>query len=148
MYQINLQLSKVFDIAHASFGGLNLVFSGDFAQLPPAVGGEHVSLYSRIIGTVATDMKSQEEAVGKALWHQVTTVVILRENMRQKKQGTDDGKLRTCLENMRYKACTPDDIAFLRTRISSSVPGWPSIRHEQFRNVSIITGRNLSTKMK
>ena len=123
MYQINLQLSKVFDVAHASFDGLNLVFSGDFAQLPPAVGGEHVSLYSRIIGTVATDMKSQEEAVGKALWHQVTTVVILHENMRQKKQGTDDGKLRTCLENMRYKACTPDDIAFLRTRLSSSVPG-------------------------
>ena len=143
MYRINLQLSKVFDVAHAPFGGLNLVFSGDFAQLPPAVGGENVSLYSRTIGTVATDMKSQEEAVGKALWHQVTTVVILRENMRQKKQSADDGKLRTCLENMRYKACTPDDIAFLRTRISSSVPGRPSICHDQFRNVSIITGTNL-----
>ena len=143
MYRINLQLSKVFDIAHAPFGGLNMVFSGDFAQLPPAVGGEHVSLYSRTIGTVATDMKSQEEAIGKALWHQVTTVVILRENMRQKKQSLEDGKLRTCLENMRYKACTPDDIAFLRTRISSSVPGRPSICHEQFRDVSIITGTNL-----
>ena len=143
MYRINLQLSKVFDVAHAPFGGLNLVFSGDFAQLPPAVGGEHVSLYSRTIGTVATDIKSQEEAVGKALWHQVTTVVILRENMRQKKQSTEDGKLRTCLENMRYKACTPDDIAFLRTRISSSVPGRPSICHEWFRDVSIITGTNL-----
>jgi hypothetical protein len=143
MYRINLQLSKVFDVADAPFGGLNLVFSGDFAQLPPAVGGEHVSLYSRTIGTVATDMKSQEEAVGKALWHQITTVVILRENMRQKKQSAEDGKLRTCLENMRYKACTPDDIAFLRTRTSSSVPGRPSICHEQFRNVSIITGTNL-----
>ena len=143
LYRINLQLSKVFDVAHAPFGGLNLVFSGDFAQLPPAVGGEHVSLYSRTIGTVSTDMKSQEEAVGKALWHQITTVVILRENMRQTKQSAEDGKLRTCLENMRYKACTPDDIAFLRTRISSSVPGRPSICHEQFRDVSIITGTNL-----
>ena len=44
---------------------------------------------------------------------------------------------------MRYKACTPDDVAFLRTRISSSVPGRPSICHELFRNVSIITGTNL-----
>lgn len=61
------------------------MFSSDSAQLPPAVGGEHVSLYSRTIGTVAMDMKSQEEAVRKALWHQVTTVVILHENMRQKK---------------------------------------------------------------
>ena len=143
MYRINLQLSRVLDVAHAPFGGLNLVFSGDFAQLPPAVGGEHVSLYSKTIGAIATDMKSQEEAVGKALWHQVTTVVILRQNMRQKKQSAEDGKLRTCLENMRYKACTPDDIAFLRTRISSSVPGRPSICHELFRDVSIITSTNL-----
>ena len=102
-----------------------------------------MSLYSRTIGAIATDMKSQEEAVGKALWHQVTTVVILRENMRQKKQSTEDGKLRTCLENMRYKACTPDDIAFLRTRVSSSVPGRPSICHKLFRDVSIITSTNL-----
>ena len=143
MYRINLQLSKVLEVASAPFGGLNLVFGGDFAQLPPAVGGEHVSLYSRSIGAFATDMKSQEEAIGKALWHQVTTVVILRENMRQSKQSAEDGMFRTCLENMRYKACTPDDIAFLRTRISSSVPGRPSICHEHFRDVSIITGTNL-----
>ena len=26
------------------------------------------------------------ESVGKALWHQITTVVILRENMKQTKQ--------------------------------------------------------------
>ena len=39
MYRINVQLAKVFEIAHVPFGGLNMVFSGDFAQLPPAVGG-------------------------------------------------------------------------------------------------------------
>ena len=143
LYRINVQLAKVFENADMPFGGLNMVFSGDFAQLPPAVGGEHVSLYSRSIGSFSTDMKSQEEAVGKALWHQITTVVILRENMRQKKQSVEDAKLRTALENMRYKACTPEDIAFLRTRISSNLPGRPSICQLQFRNVSIITGTNL-----
>jgi hypothetical protein len=122
---------------------LNMIFSGDFAQLPPAIGGEYVSLYSRSIGMIATDMKSQEESVGKALWHQITTVVILRENMRQKKQSPDDAKLRTALENMRYKACTPSDIAFLRTRVSSTIPGRPSICDDNFRNVSIITGTNV-----
>ena len=65
LYRINAQLAKVFDIAEIPFGGLNMVFSGDFAQLPPAIGGEHVSLYSRTIGTVSTDKKSQEEAIGK-----------------------------------------------------------------------------------
>ena len=44
---------------------------------------------------------------------------------------------------MRYKACTPEDINFLRTRISSNLPGRPSICLDQFRNVSIITGTNL-----
>ena len=143
MYRINLQLARVFEKAEIPFGGLNMIFSGDFAQLPPAIGGEHVSLYSRSIGAIAADMKSQEESVGKALWHQITTVVILRVNMRQKKQSSDDAKLRTTLENMRYKACTPGDIAFLRTRISSTIPGQPSICDSNFRNVSIITGTNI-----
>ena len=144
LYRINSQLAKVFDSnAHIPFGRLNMVFSGDFAQLPPAVGGEHVSLFSRTIGTVSTDIKSQEEAIGKALWHQITTVVILRQNMRQKKQSEEDTKLRAALENMRYKACKPEDITFLRSRISSNVPGRPSICQDQFRNVSIITGTNL-----
>ena len=143
MYRINVQLAKVLEVAHVPFGGLNMVFSGDFAQLPPAVGGEHVSLYSRSIGMLSTDIRSQEEAIGKALWHQITSVVILRENMRQKYQSKEDASLRAALENMRYKACKPEDIAFLRTRISSNIPGRPSICQEQFRNVSIITGTNL-----
>ena len=143
MYRINLQLAKVFEIAHVPFGGLNMVFSGDFAQLPPAIGGEHVSLYSRSIGMLSTDMRSQEEAVGKALWHQITSVVILRVNMRQNTQSDEDASLRAALENMRYKACKPEDIAFLRTRISSNIPGRSSICQEQFRNVSIITATNL-----
>ena len=143
LYRINLQLARVFEKAEIPFGGLNMIFSGDFAQLPPAIGGEHVSLYSRSIGKIASEMKSQEESVGKALWHQITTVVILRVNMRQKKQSTDDAKLRMALENMRYKACTPGDIAFLRTRVSSTIPGRASICDNNFRNVSIITGTNV-----
>ena len=88
-------------------------------------------------------MKSQEEAIGKALWHQVTTVVILRQNMRQKNQNVLDNQLRTALENMHYKACTSEDIRFLRTHISSNLPNRPSICDDNFRDVSIITAKNL-----
>ena len=143
MYRTNAQLAKVFENAHVPFGRLNMVFSGDFAQLLPAVGGEHVSLFSRTIGTVLTDIKSQEEAIGKALWHQIMTIVILRQNMCQNKQSEEDAKLRAALENMRYKACKPEDITVLRSCISSNMPGWPSVCQDQFRNVSIITGTNL-----
>jgi hypothetical protein len=44
---------------------------------------------------------------------------------------------------MRYKACTPADIAFLRTRISNATPGRQCITDDKFRNVSIITALNV-----
>jgi len=87
-------------------------------------------------------VKGQEAAIGKALWHQVTTVVILRENMRQRTQTPEDAKLRTALENMRYAACTPEDIKFLKTRIAGRRPDQPKLSDKEFRNVSIITALN------
>ena len=44
---------------------------------------------------------------------------------------------------MCYKACTPDDISFLHSRISSQIGGWPSVNEKQFHNVSVITTLNL-----
>jgi hypothetical protein len=63
--------------------------------------------------------------------------------MCQKTQTPNDARLWGALSNMRYKACTPDDIAFLRSRISSELDGRPCINSKQFRNVSIITTLNL-----
>ena len=40
MYKISHQLSCVLNIYDKPFGGMNMVFAGDFAQLPPAIGGE------------------------------------------------------------------------------------------------------------
>ena len=143
MYKISARLANVRNRLGDPFGGINMIFAGDFAQLPPAIGGEHVSLFSRFVGAIATSMKSQEEAIGKALWHQVTSVVILRENMRQRSQTALDVRLRSALENMRYKACTVEDIDFLRSRVSSSIPGRASVCDNVFRNVSIITAFNV-----
>ena len=124
------------------YGGINMIFSGDFAQLPPVYGAP---LYSGTVGTQLMSRMSvcgQEAAIGKALWHQVTTVVILRQNMRQKKQTPEDAKLHTALENMRYAACTPEDIKFLKTRIAGRRPDQPKLSDKNFRNVSIITALN------
>jgi hypothetical protein len=87
-------------------------------------------------------IRDQETVIGKLLWHQITTVVILKQNMRQKSQSEADAKLRTALENMRYAACTPEDISFLRTRIAAHNESSPSLKEPCFRNVSIITARN------
>jgi len=92
-----------------------MIFVGDFAQLPPAIGGEHASLYSRTAGRNATSLYDQQAAISKALWHQVTTVVILRQNMRQHTKSIEDAQFHKALSNMQYKACTTNDIAFLRS---------------------------------
>ncbi|KDQ50647.1 hypothetical protein JAAARDRAFT_141625, partial [Jaapia argillacea MUCL 33604] len=68
-----------------------------------------------------------EATIGKALWHQVTTVVILRKNMRQRSQSANDQAFRTALENMRYKSKFQN----------------PNMGNRDFRHVSIITARNI-----
>jgi hypothetical protein len=140
MYRISSQLAKARSIHDVPFGGVNMIFAGDFAQLPP-VGA--TSLYSGSVGTQADSgltSESQMTATGKALWHQVTTVVILRENMRQRTQTPDDAAFRTALVNMRYGACTPADIKFLRSRIAGRCPEQPNVAAKNFRNVAIICG--------
>ena len=109
--------------------------------MPPVFGSP---LYSGTVGTQLMSrmtVQGQEAAIGKALWHQVTTVVILRKNMRQRTQSEKDGKLRTALENMRYAACRSEDIKFLKSRIAGRHSDQPKLSDKEFRNVSIITAK-------
>ena len=80
--------------------------------------------------------------IGKALWPQVTTVVILCQNMRQCTKSIEDAQFYKALSNMRYKVCTTNNIAFLRSQVSCNLPSRPSINNACFRNVSIITCLN------
>src|ERR1700674_1049784 len=141
-YKISSQLAKGLNEFELPYGGINMIFSGDFAQLPPVCGSP---LYSGTVGMQLMSrmtVQGQEAAIGKALWHQVTTVVILRENMRQRTQTAEDAKLRTALENMRYAACTPEDIKFLKSQIAGRRSDQPKLSNKDFRNVSIITALN------
>ena len=142
MYLISARLARILNNLDTPFGGMNMIFAGDFAQLPPAIGGEHASLYSRTVRSNPTSLYDQQATIGKALWHQVTTVVLLRENMQQRTNSVEDTDFRSALSNMRYKVCTPADIAFLRSRVSSNFLNRPSINDARFRNVSIITCLN------
>ncbi|KAK0207529.1 hypothetical protein IW262DRAFT_1450838 [Armillaria fumosa] len=110
------------------FGGMNMIFMGDFAHLLPAIGGKNASLYGA--------------SNGLEIWHQVITVVMLRQNMRQQTQSKDDQCLRTALANMQYKACTQQDIVFLQSKVSCGcTASW--ILEPEFHNVSIITVETL-----
>ncbi|KZT05072.1 uncharacterized protein LAESUDRAFT_681806, partial [Laetiporus sulphureus 93-53] len=143
MYRISAQISKALGVTDKPFGGLGVILAGDFAQLPPAGRGAS-SLYSNSIGawSSAHSLHAQQAVLGKALWHQVTTVVILRRNMRQQGLTPEDCAFRQALQNMRLKACTPEDIALLRTRVVTSAGLHHLMSDPNSRNISIITALN------
>lgn len=54
----------------------------------------------------------------------------------------EDSALRTALENMRYAACTTEDINLIRNLKSGKEPNDPKLAQAKFRKVSIITATN------
>jgi hypothetical protein len=63
--------------------------------------------------------------------------------MRQTLCSEEDRKFCQALE----KDCSTEDIHFLHSRITSHLPGKKSICDEEFRNIAIITAKNIQ-KMK
>lgn len=142
LYLIDCQLKEITLLDDLPFGGMNMVVAGDFAQLPPAKGQ---TLYS---GQVAKEQHSrqcqadQENTLGLLVWHQFVVVVILKQNMRQQSSGAADASLRGALDRMRYKDCSLEDIAFLRTLIPSHNPAL-NLADAIWKDVSVITALNV-----
>ncbi len=134
-------LTKAFGSIDSSFGGKSIILAGDFAQLPPP--GRGSSLYSTAVGAWSSALSffAQRAALGKAVWHTFTTVVILRKNMRQTGLSSEDEAFRTCLNHMRSARCTSTDIALLNSRVYN--PASPNLLSlDGFEAVSVITARN------
>jgi hypothetical protein len=91
------------------FGGISVIFAGDFAQLPPV---SQTKLFSRT--------KSTKEAVvfGQLLWRSVTTVVMLTKQMRQ--AGPENQRFVEMLSRLRDGRCNQDDYELLNTRLLRS----------------------------
>ena len=123
------------------FGGLNVILCGDFAQLPPVKG---YLLYSREVALRQSPCQSvakQENTIGKLIWLQFSTVVILKENMRQIGSLPEEVAFQRALINLRWHTCTAEDIALFRGRLAQR-EGDLSLDALGFKNVSIITAWN------
>lgn len=94
------------------FGGINIVFAGDFAQLPP-VGDAR--LFSKINTYEVKTLQGQQNVFGKLLWLSVKTVVILTEVMRQSGEGNI--AFVRLLNRLSQGMCSDADYNLLHTRV-------------------------------
>lgn len=82
LYNISAILALALGEPEEAFGGINIIFAGDFAQLPPVKAKSLFSPDAEVSPIVHTKMtvSDQKNCIGKILWQQVTTVVILKKN--------------------------------------------------------------------
>ena len=133
LFKISETLSKATGNTNA-FGGINIIFAGDFAQLPPV---KQVRLYSNInTNTASATGKTQRNIMGKLLWSSVDTVVELTEVMRQ--TGASNIRFVELLSRLRLGECTEDDYNLLNARVISS----STARDETWKLAPIIVAEN------
>ncbi|TFY65658.1 hypothetical protein EVG20_g5440 [Dentipellis fragilis] len=145
LYSMSSQMNLALRIDDAAFANKNMIYAGDFGQLPP-VSASGPSLYSDNVKSIVhttNAVRLQKQSIGKALWHQATVVVLLKQNMRQKTQSAEDAKFRTLLENCRLASCTKDDIDLMLSRIPGEENPHIDIFKPEFRHSSIITALNV-----
>lgn len=77
-YNLSAQLSNTFNLSLEAFARKNIIVADDFAQLPPP-GMRQSALYSSNVSLHASGqtLRGQKNALGRALWHTFTTVIIL-----------------------------------------------------------------------
>jgi len=99
------------------FGGISVIFAGDFTQLPPVLDAK---LYTHLDHRKlrAETPAGQKTTFGKLLWRSVSTVVILTEQMRQ--SGETNERSVSLLGWLREGVCTDDDLSLLNSRLMST----------------------------
>ena len=104
-----------------SFGGLSVILCGDLHQFPPVACPKSEALYHPV--DLAKD--SDDAKIGRRVYEEFSTVVILQEQMRVTDQGW-----RNFLVRLRYGNVRQSDLTMLRglllqrSPINSSTPPW------------------------
>lgn len=110
MEYLHTQLAIAKARPDVSFGGVNIIFFGDFLQLPAV---RNPDLY----------IDSKEWGAGHRLWRSLNAVVILKEQMRQ----AGDPLYASLLSRLRLRVPTDEDIEILRSRIGARLSNMQSV---------------------
>jgi hypothetical protein len=120
------------------FGGINIVFAGDFCQMAPVADS---SLYSSAHKrpskkALGLTQRKLETAAGRLLWLNINESIIFHRQMRQ--MGAQNMRFRELLARLRNGACTEDDYEILSERVI----GKHLNERARFRDAPIITSLN------
>ena len=117
-----------------SFGGINVILCGDLHQFPPVAKGPQDYLYT------PSDMSKDplECQIGRSIYEEFTTVVILKEQMR-----VTDPVWHDLLVNLRRGQMTEKDLATLRQLIIDPKGSQADdFNQEPWSNASLVTPRH------
>jgi len=117
------------------FGGINIIFVGDFAQLPPV--GD-VKLYSHLQKEKIATQKGQQNVFGRLLWLSVDKVIILHELVRQ--NILEDAQFTSLLTRLRTGLCTQEDYNFLSAKVLRNTT--TNFSEQKWMNAPIIVSNN------
>jgi hypothetical protein len=106
MEKLDKQLKRITGNSNVYFGGMNMLFFGDFLQFPTV---SHMDLYQS---------HPKNHSFGHELWRSLTTTIILEEQMRQ----SDDPIYGDLLHRVRLRQPSDDDIILLNSRIGAPLP--------------------------
>lgn len=129
----NLMIAKNFN---ENFDGINILFCGDFGQLPP-INEEALYKLTRSEKKINNPNPSQkiiEKENGRMLWLQLTHVIFLKQLMRQ----LEDPELAMLLSRLRVGKCTESDFNLLNTRLLSR-----NDLGKEWDEVPILVSRNI-----
>ncbi|KAF6755636.1 hypothetical protein DFP72DRAFT_754294, partial [Ephemerocybe angulata] len=94
------------------FGGISVIFSGDFYQYPPVVG---TALWVPISPVLYSNPSSTEiqRRLGRITWKALDTVVDLYEQKRM----ASDPEYANAVLRLRTRTCTFDDVNLFNSRL-------------------------------
>jgi hypothetical protein len=95
------------------FGGIVVIFSGDFYQFPP-VGGS--PLYTPISMYAGQTDEEIQKRLGRLAWKSINTTINLTEQQRMK----DDPEFGAAVSRLRERICTEEDVELFNTRVIKS----------------------------
>ena len=95
------------------FGGIKVIFSGDFFQYPPI---HATPLYSPIPSTNNNQKDDINRRLGRLAWKTIDAVVFLTEQERMR----GDPEFGAAINRLRTRECTVDDVDLFNSRLIKS----------------------------